>query len=917
MMFAFHLKRWFLHVLLLVFVSAVHAQPAVNTEVTGALLRLDDERAVPLPQQGGQWRVAYADSNKKVIGLTHSMALVHSDPQSLMPVLLLAYSQKPLAWRGSVCGVGSPHLFMVDWYGTQNGGKSQRCSGLFPVPSMGELQKSIIWQPMAESGFDFSALSAGNYVRATWRMQEHDGHALMVEALVRADRLGTSSEALLQGVRINQLSPAHEALQAWLKAAVGLTAQAYFNRGRDPLLALDADAIKQKVMAAAPPPERGDFRLEPVSGTSAGVVRTQTAAVSAASLPQALSPSRWAAPVNVETRPRAMPLTFASSSASAFEMGPLEMVRSPADGKVVYRGDLGSGESGYLIEHPNGLYSVLASTMDWDLRLGPEIGDKIAGGDYLATSPSLASPQQLILKWHLYHVDKAFPAGGLQAMLQAIRSGKQVSTRLVANLGAVLFSADESRPDLSLSVGGQDLPQDKLFSSVFLMPAGSHPVQVTSGKVFKDVNKGQILLSSRGVLNQVIGRKGNSGYALTMSNFGPEDLSSTQAVMAALRDAEASSSQANATLAAEPLETPARAALNTPTAMPSVTPPSAATSAAAPAQAQAEPDRDRQRLQAQAAQREQELEKLRQQLAQAEAARQAEALRVAEVQRLADARAAEAQRAQEQLRADKAREEQLLQQAQRQAQLQAQQAEAERQAVLRSGKRKALVIGNDLYRNVPRLDNARSDARAMGDSLRSLGFKVTMATDLTERGMKETLRNFKTAVEGGDEVVVFYAGHGVQLGSANYLLPVDIAGQSEEQVRDEAIQMQRILDDMQERRTGFMLMIVDACRDNPFKVAGRSIGGRGLAPTSAATGQMVIFSAGAGQQALDRLGPNDKEPNGLFTRLFLREMAKPGVPVDRVLRSVRSEVARLARTIGHEQTPALYDQSLGDFFLKP
>jgi hypothetical protein len=100
-------------------------------------------------------------------------------------------------------------------------------------------------------------------------------------------------------------------------------------------------------------------------------------------------------------------------------------------------------------------------------------------------------------------------------------------------------------------------------------------------------------------------------------------------------------------------------------------------------------------------------------------------------------------------------------------------------------------------------------------------------------------------------------------------------------------------------------------------VAGRSIGGRGLAPTSAATGQMVIFSAGAGQQALDRLGPTDKEPNGLFTRLFLREMQKPGQPVDRVLRSVRSEVARLARSVGHEQTPALYDQSLGDFFLKP
>lgn len=232
-------------------------------------------------------------------------------------------------------------------------------------------------------------------------------------------------------------------------------------------------------------------------------------------------------------------------------------------------------------------------------------------------------------------------------------------------------------------------------------------------------------------------------------------------------------------------------------------------------------------------------------------------------------------------------------------------------------KRKALVIGNDQYLHVPKLENARSDARAIEASLKQVGFNVTLALDLTERGFKETLRNFKSSVAGGDEVVVFFAGHGVQLGSTNYLLPIDIAGQNEDQVRDEAIQLQRILDDMQERRTGFSLMIVDACRDNPFKVAGRAIGGRGLAPTSAASGQMVIFSAGAGQQALDKLGQSDPEQNGLFTRLFLREMNKPGIPVDRVLRNVRSEVSRLARTVGHEQTPALYDQTLGDFYFRP
>jgi hypothetical protein len=80
---------------------------------------------------------------------------------------------------------------------------------------------------------------------------------------------------------------------------------------------------------------------------------------------------------------------------------------------------------------------------------------------------------------------------------------------------------------------------------------------------------------------------------------------------------------------------------------------------------------------------------------------------------------------------------------------------------------------------------------------------------------------------------------------------------------------------------------------------------------------MVIFSAGTGQQALDRLNDKDTDPNGLFTRIFLKEMDKPGVSIDRVLRSVRTEVVRLSKSVGHEQVPSLYDQALGDFYFKP
>jgi hypothetical protein len=230
--------------------------------------------------------------------------------------------------------------------------------------------------------------------------------------------------------------------------------------------------------------------------------------------------------------------------------------------------------------------------------------------------------------------------------------------------------------------------------------------------------------------------------------------------------------------------------------------------------------------------------------------------------------------------------------------------------------RKALIIGNDNYKNVSKLNNATSDAKAMSTALTALGFKVTVFLDIDEKAFKQALREFKMSIQGGDEVLVFFAGHGVQLGATNYLLPTDIKGDNEEQVKDEAIQLQRILDDLQERKAKFSLAIIDACRDNPFKGSGRALGGRGLAPTTAATGQMVMFSAGSGQQALDKLGQNDKDKNGLFTRILLKEMNKPGIPVDRVLRNVRNEVVTLAKSVGHEQTPALYDQAVGEFFFK-
>ncbi len=232
-------------------------------------------------------------------------------------------------------------------------------------------------------------------------------------------------------------------------------------------------------------------------------------------------------------------------------------------------------------------------------------------------------------------------------------------------------------------------------------------------------------------------------------------------------------------------------------------------------------------------------------------------------------------------------------------------------------RRLALVVGNDTYKNVEPLRNARQDAKAIAESLQGLGFEVTLRQDLTLNSMKAALREFKARVGGGDEVIFFFSGHGVQFDGTNYLVPVDIVAESEQQVADDAVPLQRVLDDLRDQKARFTLAIVDACRDNPFKGQGRAIGGRGLAPVMAANGQMVLYSAGAGQEALDRLGPNDKNPNGVFTRVLIKQIQRPGVPVDRMLKNVRDEVVQLAKSASHEQVPALYDQSIGEFFFRP
>jgi hypothetical protein len=234
--------------------------------------------------------------------------------------------------------------------------------------------------------------------------------------------------------------------------------------------------------------------------------------------------------------------------------------------------------------------------------------------------------------------------------------------------------------------------------------------------------------------------------------------------------------------------------------------------------------------------------------------------------------------------------------------------------------RHALVVGIDGYTRLEPLHKARNDARAVADSLQAAGFVVTRALDPDADALYDTLARFTAALRPGDEVVVYFAGHGVEVEGRNWLLPADmppLRPGDEVKLRRAALATDDLMAEITARGPQITLMILDACRDNPFPHQGtRSVGNtRGLARLEAPRGSYVIYSAGAGQTALDRLGEGDANPNSVFTRALLPRLAQPGLSIRDLAQQVRLEVDATARSIGHDQFPAIYDQLAGDFVL--
>ncbi len=228
-------------------------------------------------------------------------------------------------------------------------------------------------------------------------------------------------------------------------------------------------------------------------------------------------------------------------------------------------------------------------------------------------------------------------------------------------------------------------------------------------------------------------------------------------------------------------------------------------------------------------------------------------------------------------------------------------------------RRVALVIGNANYGNVSKLDNPSRDAAAVARSLRTIGFEtVTVGNDMTREAMNNAFRNFARETEKADWAIVYYAGHGIEVGGVNYLIPIDAKLESDRDASFEAVSLDHVLTSVEGARK-IKLVILDACRDNPFAgqmrrtVATRSIG-RGLSRIEPEGATLVVYAAKHGQTALDGTGSNSP-----FASALIKRMAVPGVEINKVFRLIRDDV--MEATAGRQE-PFTYGSLPGreDFF---
>jgi uncharacterized caspase-like protein len=214
-----------------------------------------------------------------------------------------------------------------------------------------------------------------------------------------------------------------------------------------------------------------------------------------------------------------------------------------------------------------------------------------------------------------------------------------------------------------------------------------------------------------------------------------------------------------------------------------------------------------------------------------------------------------------------------------------------------SGRRIALVIGNGAYRSTP-LKNPVGDAEAVAASLKQLGYEVVLKRDTNFVDLIEALRDFSVRAAAYPVRVLFYAGHGIQARGRNYLLPVDVEPQSEDEIAAKAADVGQVIDRLGALKSGLNIVVLDACRVNPFasgvivgpdgrRMKFRGVARTGLAPLDAPVGTLVAFSTAPNGVALDGAG----SAHSIYARHLLQHLPTVGLPVEQLFKRVRIAVA--------------------------
>lgn len=230
-------------------------------------------------------------------------------------------------------------------------------------------------------------------------------------------------------------------------------------------------------------------------------------------------------------------------------------------------------------------------------------------------------------------------------------------------------------------------------------------------------------------------------------------------------------------------------------------------------------------------------------------------------------------------------------------------------------RRIALVIGNGRYAHAPELRNPVNDATDVASALRALGFEVQLATDLDYIGFRAAIDDLANRQVNADVALFFYAGHGLQVGGKNYLVPVDAKVETASELERNTFTVDTILGSMEQpERTN--LVILDACRDNPLTRSLRrslpatrsSAVGQGLAPIRTAGGSLIAFATDPDNVALDSSGGR----NSPFTSALLNHISRPGLEIESMLKRVRVDVMKATR---NTQTPWSNSSLLREVFL--